>query len=88
MLFRDIQAGALSKCHRPKMALNCPVCGSVIYSRRNVLCGVCGQRLPPELLFTSQERESVERELTEAKRRLHQATEERQAREARDHVSD
>lgn len=41
----------------------CPKCGSIIYSRRNVLCGVCGERLPDELLFTPQEREAVEREL-------------------------
>ena len=45
------------------MTAKCPNCGSIIYSRRNVLCGVCGKRLPPELLFTSEERQAVEREL-------------------------
>src|SRR5262249_45203625 len=51
------------------MAPTCPNCGSVIYSRRNALCGVCGQRLPAELLFTPEERQRVERDLSEAKRR-------------------
>ena len=64
------------------MSAKCPVCGSVIYSRRNLLCGVCGERLPRELLFTVGEKERVERDLNEAKRRLRQATQERQAREA------
>ena len=54
----------------------------MIYSRRNVLCGVCGKRLPHDLLFTQQEREMVDRELKEAKRRLRQAVEERRTREA------
>jgi hypothetical protein len=45
------------------MTPKCPKCGSIIYSRRNVLCGVCGERLPDELLFTPEEREAVERDL-------------------------
>jgi uncharacterized Zn finger protein (UPF0148 family) len=47
------------------MTPQCPHCGSVIYSRRNVLCGVCGKQLPPELLFTPEERRKVERQLQE-----------------------
>jgi uncharacterized Zn finger protein (UPF0148 family) len=66
------------------VSAKCPFCGSMIYSRRNVLCGVCSKRLPRDLLFTQQEREKVEQDLREAKRRLHQAAEERRAREARD----
>jgi uncharacterized Zn finger protein (UPF0148 family) len=65
------------------MIAKCPFCGSVIYSRRNVLCGVCGKQLPHDLLFTPQEREMVERELSEAKRRRRQATEERQAQQVK-----
>jgi tRNA(Ile2) C34 agmatinyltransferase TiaS len=45
------------------MTPKCPKCGSVIYSRRNFLCGICGERLPDELLFSPQEREKVERDL-------------------------
>jgi hypothetical protein len=52
-----------------------------------VLCGVCGQRLPSELQFTDRERERVERELSLAKQRLHIASQDRRAREARDHDS-
>ena len=51
------------------MTPKCPKCGSVIYSRRNVLCGMCGERLPQELLFTPQEREAVERDLQKLKER-------------------
>ena len=69
------------------MSPTCPACGSIIYSRRNVLCGVCGQRLPNWLLFTPEERQAVERDLTEAKRRLQAASDARRARELRDHDS-
>lgn len=55
------------------MEHKCPKCGSVIYSRRNVLCGVCGDRLPAELLFNAEERAGVERDLAEAKRRARQS---------------
>ena len=43
------------------MTPKCPKCGSIIYSRRNVLCGVCGERLPPELLFSPEQRAAVGR---------------------------
>jgi hypothetical protein len=66
------------------MSAKCPFCSSVIYSRRNVLCGVCGRQLPAELLFSGSEREAVERDLNEAKRRRQLASAERRVREARD----
>ena len=43
----------------------CPACGSIIYSRRHVLCGVCGERLPEELLFPVEQREKIAAELKE-----------------------
>ncbi len=49
------------------MEFKCPKCGSVIYSRRNVLCGACGERLPQELLFSPEERAAVEKELANLK---------------------
>ena len=55
------------------MQHKCPHCDSVVYSRRNVLCGVCGKRLPDSVLFTAEERAVVERELAEAKRRARKA---------------
>ena len=64
------------------MVPKCPACGSVIYSRRNVLCGVCRQRLPNWLLFSPDELQAVERDLKEAKRRMHEAIEDRRASEA------
>ena len=51
------------------MEHKCPECGSVIYSRKNVLCGVCGKRLPDGLLFTATERAAVDRQMIELKRR-------------------
>lgn len=51
------------------MEHKCPNCSSMIYSRKNVLCEVCGERLPPELLFTAEERAAVERDMADAKRR-------------------
>ena len=51
------------------MTPKCPKCGSVIYSRRNVLCGVCGERLPDELLFSVSDRARVEHDLEEIKKR-------------------
>jgi hypothetical protein len=38
----------------------CPACQSIIYSRRNKLCGVCSQPLPHALLFTHAEAAQVE----------------------------
>lgn len=58
------------------MTPKCPKCGSVIYSRKNVLCGVCCERLPADLLFTPEEREKVEEDMKVLKER------ERKMREA------
>jgi uncharacterized Zn finger protein (UPF0148 family) len=51
------------------MEYKCPDCGSVIYSRKNVLCGVCGKRLPDSLLFTPAERAGVDQQMEDLKRR-------------------
>ena len=57
------------------MENKCPDCGSVIYSRKNVLCGVCGKRLPDSLLFTPAERTVVEEQMADARRRAKKARE-------------
>lgn len=52
----------------------------MIYSRKNVLCGLCGERLPADLLFTPEEREKVEKDmkvLKERERKMHEAEAER-----------
>ena len=64
-----VERSSIGQKRFPRMKNECPECGSVIYSRRNILCGVCGERLPEELLFTNEEREAVERELEELKQR-------------------
>jgi hypothetical protein len=33
----------------------CPSCDSIVYSRKTRFCGVCGENLPKEFLFTSHE---------------------------------
>jgi hypothetical protein len=55
---------------------SCPHCGSIIYSRRNKLCGVCGESLPEQCLFTATEAEKVE-QLLRAERRRHRRWNER-----------
>jgi len=54
------------------MTPKCPKCGSIIYSRRNVLCGVCGERLPANLLFSEAQKQKVERDLADVDKQ-HQA---------------
>ena len=41
------------------MQLHCPSCGSVIYSRRGKLCGVCSAPLPEELRITGEQAEKI-----------------------------
>jgi predicted amidophosphoribosyltransferase len=48
--------------HEAKMAYHCPTCSRAILSRRNKLCGFCGEPLPAELLFTPAEIEKIEAE--------------------------
>jgi predicted nucleic acid-binding Zn ribbon protein len=50
----------------------CPACDSIVYSRRHKLCGVCGQVLPEDCLFTATEAESVEM-LLRTERQRHRA---------------
>lgn len=63
-----------SRLHRAvstaRSDLRCPHCNSIIYSRRNKLCGVCSQALPAELLFSPEEARRIEKLLqTEQLRR-------------------
>jgi predicted amidophosphoribosyltransferase len=43
-----------------KMAYHCPACSRAILSRRNKLCGFCGEPLPAELLLTAAQIEKIE----------------------------
>ena len=51
---------------------HCPSCDSIVYSRRHRLCGVCGQALPKDCLFTATEAENVEM-LLRTERQRHRA---------------
>jgi predicted nucleic acid-binding Zn ribbon protein len=57
---------------RPRPQLRCPECRAIVYSRRHRLCGVCGEELPINYLFSAQESVQVE-ELLEAERQRHRA---------------
>jgi predicted nucleic acid-binding Zn ribbon protein len=50
----------------------CPTCDSIIYSRRHKLCGVCGNELPQDRLFTQTEARAVENLLNGEKQRHRQ----------------
>src|SRR5437867_910037 len=50
----------------------CPSCDSIVYCRRHRLCGVCGQVLPEECLFTAGEAQDVEM-ILRAERQAHKA---------------
>ena len=68
---------ALTKRHGPKeqarqTSKRCPVCHSIIYSRRHRLCGVCGHTLPEDRLFTPSEANAVTRLLSMEKQRYRQ----------------
>ena len=67
------------KVNRPSLARQiapnhlehrCPVCRSIIYSRRHRLCGVCSRPLPEESLFTPSEARRIEK-LIESERERH-----------------
>ena len=44
------------------MSYQCPKCNGVIYKRRSKICGSCGAELPPELLFSAAEIETMDKE--------------------------
>jgi hypothetical protein len=50
-------------------ARHCPHCGSLVYSRRHKLCGVCAEPLPNTCLFSNEQSERVEVLLQEERAR-------------------
>ena len=63
-----------------RKAARCPECDSIIYSRRHRLCGVCGQALPDNLLFTVIEARRVETILSAERERHRKWMEQRTSR--------
>ena len=51
------------------MDFRCPLCQSLIYSRKNKLCGVCGKPLPAELLFTDEQIAALKKESDQEEKR-------------------
>ena len=49
--------------------LKCPKCGSVVYSRRNPVCGRCGEKLPKSLMFDKATRKKVDKVIDNDKKR-------------------
>lgn len=49
----------VQRCIAQPNHFRCPHCDSIVYSRRNPLCGLCGILLPKEFLFTAEESERV-----------------------------
>jgi predicted nucleic acid-binding Zn ribbon protein len=54
------------------IALRCPHCNSIVYSRRSKLCGLCSQALPEEFLFSSSDAQRIENILRTEQRRHRQ----------------
>ena len=50
-------------------ARHCPHCGSLVYSRRHKLCGVCAEPLPNACLFTMEKAQQVQSLLDEERAR-------------------
>ena len=47
----------------------CLHCDSIVYSRRSEHCGVCGEPLPPELLFSPEEARRIKQLLSKERER-------------------
>jgi len=47
----------------------CPLCNSIVYSRRHKRCGVCGEDLPESCLFSFAQAKNVEYALEEERQR-------------------
>jgi hypothetical protein len=52
--------------------MNCPACEAVVYSRRSQKCGICGEALPAEYLFTEEQRSILENEMERMERSHHE----------------
>jgi hypothetical protein len=51
----------------------CPACHSIIYSRKNKICGQCGAELPKELLLSDKQLQIFEKERRSAEQRARNA---------------
>lgn len=52
------------------MGKHCPTCGSVIYSRRSKLCGVCSAPLPAVLRLTGEQARTIGDQVKQAEQNI------------------
>jgi hypothetical protein len=69
------------------MSYHCPACDGVLYDRRRSTCGFCGATLPDELLFTPEQRETLQKQEEVDKLRREQREKEEAERRARELLS-
>jgi hypothetical protein len=55
------------------MEFKCPACQSIIYSRKQKVCGQCGAALPPEMLLTDAQIRFFEGEQKKADKRARES---------------
>jgi len=72
--------GAVRHIGSARKPARCPECRSVIYSRRQRVCGLCGHPVPEELLFSPAEARRLE-QLLDAERNRHRTWMERRNEE-------
>lgn len=63
------------------MEFVCRACGRLIYNRRLKNCEFCSVELPPELVYTEEERQRVDREIKEELHRQEVALQKEQEEE-------
>ncbi|MEI9866065.1 MAG: hypothetical protein WDN00_16230 [Limisphaerales bacterium] len=51
------------------MEFRCPNCQSLIYSRKNKICGLCEKLLPKELLFSDEAIAALKRQMEQEEKR-------------------
>lgn len=66
-----------------RMEVHCPACGSVIYSRRAKLCGVCSAPLPEELRITGKQAEKISSLVKQMEKNIRRMEEEERQDELR-----
>ena len=63
----DVELFARGVASQPER--HCPHCGSLVYSRKNKLCGVCAEPLPSNCLFSMEQAERIQLLLQEERAR-------------------
>jgi hypothetical protein len=54
------------------MEFRCPYCHSLIYSRKNKICGVCEKPLPEELLLSDEQVALLKKQMEQEEKRANE----------------